>query len=77
MTLKPHPDIIAFHTERGVVIEPGVFLFDHWFFCHSGGGLTKDLFAYIDSNNTIVYFLNGKIYSEEEMLRMIKLRAFW
>jgi hypothetical protein len=82
--MELHPKIIAFWEQKGLIIKPRFALDGKKYMLWDAVNLQHDVDAYIieytvaqthDTGETTYWFEDGS-YSEEEMLRVIKLKAF-
>jgi hypothetical protein len=68
-----HPDIIFFYKNQGKVIYE-THLYDK--IVYKSFTSDEDTIGWIYYSGAAKYYFNRKIYSEEDMLRIIKLKAF-
>ena len=76
---KIHPEIKLFWEKSGYVIEPltpniDEYLDMSWWILKDN--YPVDTVAMTHKNKPAEYYMEGKKYSEEEMLHLVKLRAF-
>ena len=75
-----HPNIIAFWERKGLKVMTNwteSSPYQVWNLYE--GIISKYTVAvtYADQNKSTRYFLKNRSYSEQEMLKLIKLKAFW
>jgi hypothetical protein len=81
-----HPDIEKFWKDLGYTIDIDILQSDYWKFYWAVHRVGKYPYQYVGQSDPVppgtkkakctLYFIDGKEFSENEMLKVIKLKAF-